>query len=273
MAYVQPPKKAGLPRDVLKWLQSLDLSFSHRNVRRDFSNGFLVAEMFSWYYPGDFTMHCYDNGTSLPTKLGNWSQIERFLLKRNISLPKELIDGTIHCKPGAAEILIQEIYTILTNRQIRCIQEELADFTDRSYQEKLPMVARSTASKAIKNNLRLSEVIAEPNVDTNRQKVQAIIQLHLQQRQAERTENPKRFNVKPTLGDLAVRLPPSLPQWQDVNEETQPRNSKTETEAPKSCLSAIRSKANVQFKEIDVKQTDKKSLLSSVGSPSQITGY
>ncbi|MBN3300057.1 SPAT4 protein, partial [Amia calva] len=190
--YDQPPRRTGIPRDVLKWLQSLDLSFSPKNARRDFCNGYLVAEIFSWYYPGDFPMHSYDNGVSLPTKLGNWSQIERVLSKRDVSLPKELIDGTIHCKPGAAEILIQEMYTLLTNRQIKSVQEEETDFTDRNYQEKLPMVARSTASKAIKNNLRLSEVIAEPNISTNRQKARAIIHMHMQQRQTERVEDPSK---------------------------------------------------------------------------------
>ncbi|XP_059372697.1 spermatogenesis-associated protein 4 [Carassius carassius] len=208
MAYSQTPKKAGLPREVLKWLQALDLSFFPKNVRRDLSNGYLVAEIFSWYFPRDFHMHSYDNGASLAARQSNWSQIERFFEKQNISLLKEVIDGTIHCKPGAAELLVQEIYTFLTNRRIQTIQRVEQNFTDKAYQDQLPMVARATASVAIKSNLSLSEVIAEPNIITNQRKVLAIIHRQIEQRKEERTQDPKRFNVKPTLGEQAVRLPP-----------------------------------------------------------------
>lgn len=47
---------------------------------RDFSNGYLVAEIFSWYFPQEVTMHSYENGTSLKTKLGNWGQLQRVSL-------------------------------------------------------------------------------------------------------------------------------------------------------------------------------------------------
>lgn len=46
-------------------------------LSRDFSNGYLIAEIFSWYYDKEIQMHSFSNGTSLQTKLGNWKLLEK----------------------------------------------------------------------------------------------------------------------------------------------------------------------------------------------------
>ncbi|XP_056295695.1 spermatogenesis-associated protein 4 [Pseudoliparis swirei] len=203
MDVARAPQKTGLPREVVKWLQSLDLSFYPKNMRRDFSNGYLVAEILSRYYTQDYLGQWYDRGVSLSAKQWNWSQIERSLQKQNLHLTKEMINGSIHCKPGAAELLVQEVYTLLTNRSLRDVQGPAADFTDRGYQELLPTLARSTASRAIKNNLRTTEIMAEPDISTNQRRAEVILHRHLEHKAEDRVLNPVsvtgRLKVKPNL--------------------------------------------------------------------------
>ncbi|CAJ1059045.1 spermatogenesis-associated protein 4 isoform X1 [Xyrichtys novacula] len=248
-------RKPGLPREVLKWLQSLRLSSDLRNVRRDFSNGYLVAEIFSCYYPQDFPVHSFDKGTSLSAKQGNWSQIERTLQRKNLHLMKEVIDGTIHCKPGAAELLVREIYTILTNRSIRSVQGP--DSSDRGHQDHLPSAVRSTASQTIKNNLRTSEIMADPDITTNQRKAEVILHRHLRHQAAERVHNPGRLKVKPNLGYLAAKSP-FPPSSSDGHHDRRSSGDSTS----KSCVSPTWSGAVVPFKEIKVLQPVRRSLVN-----------
>jgi len=239
-----------LPREVHKWLQSLDLSFPVRNIRRDFSNGYLIAEIFSWYHPQEIQMHSYANGISLQTKLGNWSQLERFFQQKEFDIPKEIIDGAIHCKPRAASLLMEKMYTVLTNRIVKdvCTDGDL-DFTDTSYQTQLPAHARSTASMAIKNNIATTELITEPDIIGCRQKAQAIINSHVEHRRQERVEDPRRFRIKPTLGQLCPRKAPP-PDYETTTEQASPRDGEQEQEFPQE--------ANFPFREIEVNQLEKR---------------
>ncbi|XP_073075310.1 spermatogenesis-associated protein 4 isoform X1 [Manis javanica] len=211
LVYPHAPRSSRLSRSVLRWLQGLDLSFFPRNVNRDFSNGFLVAEIFTIYYPADLKLSFFENGTSLKVKLDNWAQLEKFLARKKFKLPKELIHGTIHCKAGVPEILIQEIYTLLTHRDIsfftsrvKSIQDDFVSFTDYGYQMRLPLVTRSTASKSIKDNIRLSELMSNPNMLSNELKVEFLLLLQMLQRKLSRKLNPKWFEVKPTVGESTL---------------------------------------------------------------------
>ncbi|XP_054421800.1 spermatogenesis-associated protein 4 [Pteronotus mesoamericanus] len=83
LVYPQPPKSSRLPPSVLRWLQGLDLTFFPRNVSRDFSNGFLIAEIFTIHYPQDLQLSSFENGSSLKVKLDNWAQLQKNGLTSN----------------------------------------------------------------------------------------------------------------------------------------------------------------------------------------------
>ncbi|XP_055522329.1 spermatogenesis-associated protein 4 [Leucoraja erinacea] len=244
------PARAGLAREVIRWLQGLGLSRPFTHVPRDFSNGFLVAEIFSWYYPCDIEMSAFNHGLSFPSKLKNWSKLENFIFKRKLNVPKEFIYATMHSKPGGAECLIQHIYTLLTNRQAKLILDDEINFTNYPYQQKLPMVARATATNAIHSNLRLTEILEQPDEFTNKQKTLDIIDLHLQLRRLAKEQNPKYYNVKPSLGERATRLPHPQYQYDCIHSG----NKWNLAAASQPTASEIRSKSNVLFKEISMKQ-------------------
>jgi len=128
----QPAEAAGqqtLPREVLKWLQSLDLSYSIKNLKRDFANGFLMAEIFTRYFPGDISMHTFDNGHKLACKRDNWEQLHRFFKKRNLPISKNDFEPIMEAENGAAIALLIKVYTMLTKRTVPVftLQEVPAD--------------------------------------------------------------------------------------------------------------------------------------------------
>jgi len=41
----------------------------------------------------------------------------QFFASEGLGIPKEYVEGTIHCKPGAACALLEKAYTLLTCRK------------------------------------------------------------------------------------------------------------------------------------------------------------
>ncbi|XP_071846153.1 spermatogenesis-associated protein 4-like [Apostichopus japonicus] len=249
-----------LTRDVHKWLQSLDLTFPVRNVRRDFSNGYLVAEIFSWYFPQDIQMHSYNNCNGLQGKLGNWCQLQTFFKRRSIDIPQELIEGTLHCRPDAAELLAQFLYSKLTNKKIkRLALNRDIDFTDHHYQLTLPMHARNTATMAVKTNLKITELETEPNIITCQQKAQDIIYKRTQHRQEERIEDPDRFDIRPSIGQRCVRKPGQHQSTVLIDQNSEVASvSRAENPSPHRQESPLvaSSSGSMPYREIVVNQLD-----------------
>eukprot|EP00668_Euglena_longa_P014581 GGOE01018571.1.p1 GENE.GGOE01018571.1~~GGOE01018571.1.p1 ORF type:complete len:785 (+),score=214.74 GGOE01018571.1:81-2435(+) len=107
-----------LPREILKWIQGLDLSYSVKNPKRDFSNGFLLAEILSRYWR-EVPLHSFDTGSSLLKKADNWQTLEKVLKRRGFQLSREVMDSVMHQKNGHLVPLLEEIYTFLTKREIQ----------------------------------------------------------------------------------------------------------------------------------------------------------
>lgn len=143
-------------------------------MRRDFANGFLIAEIFSRYYVHDVEMHSYDNGQSLQRKLDNWALLSKFFAKKGIKLDRGVINDVVHSKSCEAPAqLISAIYTLLTGRQPK--RREIATVDPAS----IPSYARPNETSLLRSNITLSEEqTLLQDRDTHASKAGAILEEH-----------------------------------------------------------------------------------------------
>ena len=215
---------SGLPRDVLKWLQSLDLSYSVKNVKRDFSNGFLIAEILSRFFPTEIQMHSYDNGSALSKKLDNWDQLAKFFDRKQIPISRQMIDGVVHCKDGAALPLLSTIYTMLTNRPMPQTTRPLND------DELIPPFARATATALLRGNIKDSELATVlQDESTARDKNKELVEKQNENVRDDKMADPQRYTARSS----ARRGPPK-------------QVAESQADMPQ-----------VQFKEVQVKQVER----------------
>lgn len=229
---------SGLPRELLKWLQSLDLTYSVKNVKRDFSNGFLIAEIFSRYYVADVEMHSYDNGQSLQRKLDNWAQLNKFFKKKGIDVDKALIDDVVHSKNLESPTkLVASIYTQLTGREVKLLRP-----SDAASDPNDPAYTRPNATSLLSSNIRDSELattLSDHNTASARAK--ALIDGHADELRMDRESQPSRYGV----GGLTASATQSAVM-----------SSMLRAAAPKPVQQEIAS-TQVRFQEVRVQAVDR----------------
>ncbi len=136
-----------IPREILRWLQSLDLAYSIKNPRRDFANGFLIAEIFYRYYVKDIQIHSYDNGISLENRQANFGLLRKFFKRHEVPITDADIDAVMYSRPGQVVGVIKKMYTFLTQREVKDTpNKEHANLPP-------PPFMKPTAAQAIRNTL------------------------------------------------------------------------------------------------------------------------
>lgn len=138
-----------LPREILKWIQSLDLAYSIRRAKRDFANGFLVAEIFSRYDPHKVEMHSFDSGISTKVKRGNWKLLRKHFNRRGFDVSDDEIEGILMCRRGRIVPFLCRAYAHLTGRTCKLPPV-------KNEEPPAPAFMQSTASYAIRRSLESS---------------------------------------------------------------------------------------------------------------------
>ena len=74
-----------MPREVLQWFDTLDLSYAIRNPKIDLANGFIIAQIITRKYPNELSILTFYNAQKKEKKIDNWQQIQKCnpLLDRN----------------------------------------------------------------------------------------------------------------------------------------------------------------------------------------------
>ena len=87
-------------------------------MRRAFNNGFLIAEIFSRYFPADISMHTFSNTENYVRKRDNWSQLQLFFQRRMIPITLHSVDALILNEQDTTLEFVKQIYTLLTEKQL-----------------------------------------------------------------------------------------------------------------------------------------------------------
>eukprot|EP01039_Chlorochromonas_danica_P008732 gene8734-9622_t len=95
---------------IYAWVDGIPLSRPKRNMARDFSDGVLLAEVISAYFPQLVELHNYTAANSLKHKVYNLETLNARVLKRlGYTIPRQLIEDIANCKSGAVEQVLNAL--------------------------------------------------------------------------------------------------------------------------------------------------------------------
>ena len=111
---------SAIPRELIRWLQTLDLPFAVKAPKRDIANGYIVAEICSRYWQ-DVDLRQFDNGAGSKIKSANWAVLKCLFAHHDAQLPESLVADVMNMKDDAAQNFLQALYSLLTGRSITVV--------------------------------------------------------------------------------------------------------------------------------------------------------
>jgi hypothetical protein len=97
------------------WVDDIPLSRPKRNIARDFSDGYCVAEIMKHFFPAIVELHNFPPANSTRQKLDNWETLNaKVFRKLHFDVSQEEIKEITAAVPGAIERFLKALQTKIT---------------------------------------------------------------------------------------------------------------------------------------------------------------
>jgi len=142
-----PSEVAEMDEQVLEelytWIDQIPLSRPKKDLKRDFSDGVLVAEVIKHYHPHIVELHNYQSALGVSKKAVNWHMLNRKVFKKlGFEVSDEVIHNITNCRQWAIErfllLLQSKVGAGNTNQHPRLTQAGSGDRIDAAGQGQIP---------------------------------------------------------------------------------------------------------------------------------------
>lgn len=150
--------------ELYTWIDEVPLSRPKRELKRDFSDGVLVAEVVKHFHPNLVELHNYSSALAVNKKIINWHILNRKVFKRmGFEVNEDVIKNIVNCQPFAVEQLL-----LLLRRKIEQLSERRAKSDDPEVdQDELAYRQDPSLRRAVSNQLN-SQRAKAPGAGANK---------------------------------------------------------------------------------------------------------
>jgi len=99
-------------RPILDWLEEVPFSKENclRNITREFSDGYCIAEIMAHFIPKLVDMNMYHPISATPQKIVQWKTLnKKTLSKIDVNVPEMLVRQVVNYKEGAAGLVLRNL--------------------------------------------------------------------------------------------------------------------------------------------------------------------